>query len=234
MYALLAHETNYSQALRKESDIQYIVIHYTANNGDTARNNLSYYHATANVKASAHFYVDEKEVCVSVPWYNVAWHCGGNRYPNTLGGAFWGKCRNSNSIGIEMCSRKDNQGRYYFKDEVVQRAAEFTAKQMKLYKIPIERVIRHYDVVGKICPAPFVNDEIAWEEFKELVMQYYSGGEIVKYYENVTEIPDGELRNTVQKWVDAGIIKGTGNGIHLTEDMVRMIVFLERRFGQAN
>jgi len=37
---------------------------------------------------------------------------------------------------------------------------------MNEYNIPIERVIRHYDVTGKICPKPFVENEQAWNSFK--------------------------------------------------------------------
>jgi len=28
-------------------------------------------------------------------------------------------------------------------------------------------VIRHYDITGKICPKYFVEDEAAWEKFRE-------------------------------------------------------------------
>ena len=38
---------------------------------------------------------------------------------------------------------------------------------MKKYNISEENVIRHYDVTGKICPAPFVNSDYAWKSFKE-------------------------------------------------------------------
>ena len=40
------------------------------------------------------------------------------------------------------------------------------ASLMKKYNIPIENVIRHYDVTGKICPEPFVNNKSAWANFK--------------------------------------------------------------------
>ena len=36
---------------------------------------------------------------------------------------------------------------------------------MKLYGIPLENVIRHYDVTHKKCPAPFV-DSKEWEKFR--------------------------------------------------------------------
>ena len=44
---------------------------------------------------------------------NVAWHCGSmNGYKHKY-------CRNTNSIGIEMCSRKDKNGKFYIKEKTV-------------------------------------------------------------------------------------------------------------------
>jgi N-acetylmuramoyl-L-alanine amidase CwlA len=37
---------------------------------------------------------------------------------------------------------------------------------MAIYYIPVENVIRHYDVTGKKCPEPYVRDSKAWEAFK--------------------------------------------------------------------
>ena len=46
--------------------VQYIVMHYAANNGDTARSNCDYYARTAGLQASAHYFVDEH-----VPDFNI-------------------------------------------------------------------------------------------------------------------------------------------------------------------
>ena len=45
----------------RTSPIKYIVIHYTAGNGDTAKNNADYY-ASAKIEASAHYFVDEGNI----------------------------------------------------------------------------------------------------------------------------------------------------------------------------
>ena len=227
MYVKLAHERNYSTIKRKESDIQYIVVHYTGNDGDSARGNLTYFHENV-VKSSAHFFVDDNEVCCSVPWYFRAWHCGGNKYVLSDGGSLYGKCTNSNSIGIELCSRKKD-GKYYFTDSVLNRAAAFVAQQMKTYNLQIENVVRHYDVTGKGCPQPFV-DEKAWAAFKKKVLEYYEGkeGAAMVYYENLDSIPAGEQRELIRELVKRGIIKGNSQGLHLSSDMVRMFVFLRR------
>lgn len=227
MYFKRADLDNFSDMVRKRNQIEYIVIHYTANNGDTARNNVDYFRRE-KVGASAHYFVDGGEVACSVPWYNVAWHCGGTKGIN--GSSVYGKCKNTNSIGVEMCSRKDNAGAYYFTNETINKAAEFVAELMKEYNVPLDKVVRHYDVTGKNCPAPFI-PESTWKAFKNLVLRKLGNveeEETVKYYEKIDEIPKGELRNTIADLVERGIIKGNGNGLHLSEDMVRCIVFCNR------
>jgi N-acetylmuramoyl-L-alanine amidase CwlA len=153
----------------RTDSIKYIVIHYTANNGDTAKNNADYY-ASNKVEASAHYFVDEYDtVYQSVKDSDTAWAVGASKYVHPY-------CRNANSISIELCSRNpngkvsaNNQG-WYFKPETIINAVNLTKELMVKYGIPTENVIRHYDVTGKICPAPFVNNIIEWENFKKMLM----------------------------------------------------------------
>ncbi len=151
-----AHSSNF--CIGRTQSIKYIVIHYTANDGDTAKNNVDYY-ARESIKASAHYFVDENEIWQSVKEGDTAYHCGANVYKHK-------ECRNSNSIGIELCSRQYKDGRYYIKPETVKNAVNLVKELMAKYNISAESVIRHYDVTGKICPAPMVNDEKQWSEFK--------------------------------------------------------------------
>ena len=60
-----AHSGNYRRAARGKEDIRYLVIHFTANDGDTAKNNADYF-ARAEISTSAHYFVDENEVWQSV------------------------------------------------------------------------------------------------------------------------------------------------------------------------
>ena len=140
---------------------KYIVIHYTANNGDTALGNCKYFY-TEDRGASANYFVDENGVWQCVEDNNVAWHCGASTYKHPY-------CRNGNSIGVEMCSRKDSSGRYYFKDETVNNAVDLVKYLMNKYNVPIDNVIRHYDVTGKNCPEPFVRDIKKWQNFKNML-----------------------------------------------------------------
>ena len=143
--------------------VRYIVMHYTANNGDTARNNCDYYHRVGGLQASAHYFCDEHGAMQSVRECDTAWHCGARAYWHP-------ECRNANSIGIEMCSRKRADGSYYIKPETVANAATLAKGIMQRYGIDTEHVVRHYDVTGKRCPMPWVDDPAQWTAFLATLM----------------------------------------------------------------
>lgn len=42
---------------------------------------------------------------------------------------------------------------------------------MVKYNIPITNVLRHYDVMGKLCPELNVRDVKAWENFKAKLIE---------------------------------------------------------------
>lgn len=149
----LSKKSNYG-AKRSTSAIKYIVIHYTANDGDSDESNARYF-ANNSVKSSAHYFVDDDSITQSVPDHYVAWAVGGTKYSNTnitSGGKYYTICTNSNSISIELCDTK-RDGKYYPSAATIQNALAFTRKLMKKYNIPQSHVIRHFDVTGKICPA---------------------------------------------------------------------------------
>ncbi len=213
-----ANRENFTAKQRKLSDIAYLVVHYTGNRGDTAKNNADYF-AREVTGTSAHYFVDEREVWQSVPENHAAWHCG------TKGTYYHPACRNANSIGVEVCML-DKQGRV--RQASVDRAAVLVRELMQRYGIPPDRVVRHYDVTHKDCPAPMVSDPALWRAFQTKLTQEDEND--MKYYEKLTEIPAGELRDTVQLLIDRKAIAGNGSGLHLSEDMVRMMVY-NRRMG---
>ena len=101
--SLFANLKNYG-GKRRLSSIKYIVIHYTANDGDTDEANAKYFRNNV-VKASAHYFVDDDSYTKSVPLKNIAWSVGRKKYSNcgkTGGGKFYGICTNENSINIEL------------------------------------------------------------------------------------------------------------------------------------
>ena len=213
-----ANRSNYG-GKRSNSDIKYIVIHYTANDGDTDEGNGNYF-ANNIVGASAHYFVDDDSITRSVPDDYIAWAVGGSKYKYTKGGKFYGKCTNANSISIEFCDTKKN-GVYDFTEATMKNAADLVKLLMKKYNVPVERVIRHYDVTGKVCPKPFVDDEKAWETFKERLAD-----NMEKRYNKISELPTW-AKPTIQKLVDSGKI-ADGNKLDMSEDMLRVLVILNR------
>lgn len=217
--SLPCHTSNYRPANR--AGAEYIVVHYTGNKGDTAANNASYFANHADLSASAHYFVDEHEVWQSVAVRHIAWHCGANTYRHPL-------CRNDNSIGVEICMW-DKDGA--LRPGSILRAAALVRELMDHYGIPKEKVLRHFDVTGKHCPAPMVEDPARWDEFKALLDAKNS-----TRYERLADVPDHYgFRSVIGKLMDAGVIAGdgsdpTGNGdvIDLSYDMVRMLMYLYR------
>lgn len=184
------HLTSRNFTKGKDKKNLFIVIHYTANNGDTALNNCTYFQRQYR-GASANYFVDENWIYQCVRDEDIAWHCGALIYYND--------CRNNNSIGIELCSRKDNKGNYYFKEDTINNAVELTCYLMQKYDIDIKHVVRHYDVTHKCCPAPFVHNYSAWEDFLDRVETKLKGEameeektlaekeEIIKQYYNLDD-----------------------------------------------
>lgn len=223
-----AHRGNYLPASRSKEDIRYLVIHFTANNGDTARNNADYF-ARETLSTSAHYFVDEREVWQSVADRDIAWHCG------TRGTYYHPYCRNTNSIGIELCSRIQN-GKYYFMPETEQMAAALVRQLMERYAIAEDHVLRHYDVTHKTCPAPYVESAAAWERFKnrcreaddmteEQVKRLIEQSKTV--YRSAEDVPAWG-RPTVEKLVQKGWLQGEEQSLNLSDDLLRTLVINDR------
>lgn len=207
-----AREGNYRPG--RADAVRYIVLHYTGNRGDTAKNNADYF-ARAVTKTSAHYFVDEKEVWQSVKDTDTAYHCGRSdgkyRHP---------KCRNANSIGVEMC---DSVGGV--KNAVRANTVTLVKALMKKYSVPVENVVRHYDVTGKSCPAPWVEDEGAWADFKALLTKEEDDMERYHWFE---DMPDW-ARPSAEKAYRKGILRADGSGaVNVYEANLQPLVWLDR------
>ena len=161
-----AHSSNYARG--RTAPILWIVVHYTANDGDTDTNNAHYFQG-AGRGASAHYFVDEDSITQTVRDSDTAWHCGAER-----GGSYFNGARNANSIGIEMCSDVVG-GRYTITEQTAARTAGLVRSLMDKYNIPLSRVCRHYDVTHKACPEPWVRNPQLWEDFKRRLVEEEDG-----------------------------------------------------------
>mgnify|MGYP002549924125 FL=1 len=149
---------------------KYIVIHYTGNKTDKATSNGNYF-KNANRGASAHYFVDDTTVVQVVSENDTAWAVGRNYGSNNL----FGKCTNSNSISIEMCS---TNGR--ISDATYQNTVALVKSLMKKYNIDAAHVVRHWDVCSKSCPGwtgwgANGCDASIWNQFKKDIVSANSG-----------------------------------------------------------
>lgn len=158
MNTLIANRANYGSA-RNTGNIKYIVIHYTANDGDKAANNARYFHNNV-VKASAHYFVDDTSVWQSVPDNYVAYAVGGSKWSNG-GGRLYKVATNANTLSIELCDTVKN-GTIAPTAATINNALALTRSLMIKYGVDKNHVIRHYDVTGKPCPKYWVSDS-AWK-----------------------------------------------------------------------
>lgn len=143
----------YSRPGTKTDKIRGIVIHYTANPGSTAMQNRNYFEGLKDshqTKASSHFIVGlEGEIVQCVPTWELAY--ASNE-------------RNSDTVSIETCHPSEDGS---YRKETYQSMVQLTAWLCKKFELSENDVIRHYDVTGKNCPKYFVENENAWQKFKE-------------------------------------------------------------------
>ena len=137
--------------------IDRIVVHYTGTTA-SARNNATYFSRNENQGASAHYFVDDitPEIYQSVAEGDTAWHAGN-----------WDM--NCRSIGIEVVSAGED-----FSEVEIAKLTWLVQKLMAKYGIGASGVIRHYDVTGKLCPAPYV-DAGKWAALKARITGGGSG-----------------------------------------------------------
>ena len=211
------HPGNYQRG--RAQPVSFLVYHYVGATGGGAAN-ARYFHNTAGTGASAHYFVghasEGAEIWSSVPEADTAWHCGAKTYRHP-------ECRNANSIGIEMCCHRRGDGTWYIDEETMAAAAELGRDILARYGIPLDHVLRHYDVTGKLCPRPLI-DEGAWADFKKRL----EGEEEMTYYKTIGDVP-ADYRPALEKLLDRGALKGCGDGtIQVSEDLCRTMTILDR------
>ena len=246
----------------KNRSIQYIVLHYTAGTSSAkgvARNIAAMFANPNNRPASADFIVDDGEIVQYNP--NIkdryTYAVGGSPYTvkyTPLACTFYGKCKNHNSISIEMCSSKANKKSLQATDtdwslsaSVVDKAVELTKYLMKTYNIPTDRVIMHHHVTGKLCPQPWcINPRRldGWNKFKERLtdkkkeVEDLTKQETEKLIAEMIDKAKPASYNTEQEipewYKDAylkvkPVLKGRAEGqLDLSEDLLRILTLMDR------
>ncbi len=135
------------------SQINGIVVHYTANPGATAMENRNYFENlkdTQDNKVSSHFVIGmDGEIVQCIPSTEIA---------------YASNSRNSDTLSIECC-HPDETG--IFTEETCDSLVRLTGWLCHRFGLDVEEdVIRHYDVTGKECPLYYVEHPDAWADLK--------------------------------------------------------------------
>lgn len=161
---------------------KYIVIHYVGATGSALANTK--YFKSVYRGASANYFVDANDIYCCVDPSNTAWHCEGPLYAKTKH-PYYGKCKNSNSIGIEMCCEKINK-KLHINDKTIANTKKLVMWLMDKYDIPASNVIRHYDVTGKSCPnANGLLTDSKWKKFRANITGSTTKVSNLYYYNDV-------------------------------------------------
>ncbi|MFT4105165.1 MAG: peptidoglycan recognition family protein [Lacrimispora sp.] len=145
----------YSRPGTEMDKVNEIVIHYVANPGTTAKQNMNYFNnlkdqsGIKKISASSHFIIGlEGEILQGIPIYEVAYSTS--------------KEKNTNTVSIECC-HPDETGK--FNEETYDSLVKLTAWLCNNMGLTERDVIRHYDATGKDCPRYYVAHEDEWKQF---------------------------------------------------------------------
>lgn len=160
--SLPCNPVNYQKCNSRNNE--FIGIHWTANPGSTARQNALNWKNNAP-KTSAHVICDDLEIYQIMRLCDIGYHVGTK-------GKYYNSTRNSNSIGIEMCCDKNG----VVTKATRNKAAGVTAWLFIQFGWSADevdtRVVRHWDVTRKWCPASMAGTgNTEWLEFKNLVRE---------------------------------------------------------------
>ena len=138
--SLLPMPSKRRSGLRMPS-IKFLVAHDTGNPKSTARNNVNFYTRTAHdVEASAHLFVDDKEIIECVPAFvnpEKAWHVWRS---TTVDNEMFGVNANDCAIGVEYC-----YGDNINADEAYKRYVWILAKLCVDNNLdPMRHIVGHY------------------------------------------------------------------------------------------
>lgn len=159
----------------------YLTVHNTGNPTSTARNERAWLTNPSNNRtASYHIVVDEREAIEVLPLNENAWHAGDGNGDG-----------NRKSIGIEICE----SGNYA---KTLDNAADLVAKMLKERGWGVDRLRRHYDWSGKICPRLMYDGGkwTGWAKFKAEVekrLKTEVKTQTAKLYVDGKRIDDGIL-----------------------------------------
>ncbi|MDQ0063569.1 peptidoglycan recognition protein family protein [Paenibacillus harenae] len=218
-----------------------ITVHNTGNPSSTARNERDWLaNPTNNRTASYHIVVDEHQAIECIPIWENSWHAGDGSVPMISG--------NRTSISIEICE----SGNY---ERTLDQATELVARLLTERGWGIERLRRHYDWSGKICPRLMYDKGrwTGWLQFKQRVTaklaQTTIGGETmtkeekallesikttVQHLAQRVEYLENKQRMNIPAYAQAAVEAAVGAGLlyepeESSEDFYRLLTIIHRK-----
>lgn len=155
--------------------IRYLAIHFTAGSSSVKGRARGVKAVFESRPASADFCVDDAEMVQLNPDLGnyYCWAVGDKKAQDSGGGTLYGTATNRNTISIEICSTckpatetavsHSNHNGWSFTEQALSNAVRLAKILMRKFNITPERVVRHYDISGKLCPGI-----IGWNDAPEV------------------------------------------------------------------
>ena len=159
-----------------------IILHYVGNPGTSARANAKYF-ASVNEKKSVHYIVDDYDIVEIIPPTYKSYGTSNGEY-------------NTSYIQIEMC-HADASGK--ISDKTLDNVVWLCRKLIKEYKLT--KVIRHFDVTGKMCPLWYVNHYDEWEKLVKRIMK--GDDDAMTIEKAIAKLVDKNIINSPDYWLMA-------------------------------
>ena len=182
----------YSRPCTKRTQTTKIAVHYVGNPNTSALANRNYFENCKDIHkyVSSNYIVGLRgEVICCVPDEEIA-YCTNQANPY--------------SVSIEVCHPKSDG---VFADCTYISLCELCAMLLKKYKLTVNDLIRHYDIVRtdgtrKQCPLHWVptkyqSEAVAtarWNRFKQDVQTIMNGGKVTR--NNTIDITEASIKNT--------------------------------------
>lgn len=183
-----------------------ITIHNTGNTSSTSQNERDWLtNPTNNRTASYHIVIDEIQAIECLPLTENAWHSGDG---STLTSG------NRTSIGIEICESGNYQ-------KTLENAVQLVAKMLKERGWGVDRLRRHFDWSGKICPRLMYDSGkwTGWDDFKKRVQNVLTPVVIVKPTKTIPQVAKERI------YAENGVLKRCDGNYKISATDVRHVKF---------
>ena len=142
---------------------------------------------------SAHVFCDMDSVTEAIPLDEVAWGCGDKNYKGgyqRVAEKIFKRRQNYQTVSVEICNNDAVKNSDIDWQTAVENAKKWVVEYLTSHNIKVSvegslnpqlidempadgsiLLLRHYDVTGKKCPAPFVDSQEDWKNFVSSVAE---------------------------------------------------------------